>query len=170
MEITSPHELSVLAGQVQLLHSRGGDGLHFHAEDVGHVQLGRLAGQQPLRIASLTGHFIRQRDALRFGGDHVIIFGRTLEQLGSTGLGQLTITEDDKCADRQLIIERTDRQITFAARDRHMIIRLHGYSLFHLHPPSADECIHDENIMASFSALVNQKLIYEAFFIFGTCP
>ena len=87
-------QCSIGTVQIQLLLPGGGDGIDGDGEDVPHVQLGSLPGKNILGITGLTGHFMGQGNALGFGGENVVIFRGTLQQLPGTGYGQLLIAKD----------------------------------------------------------------------------
>ena len=97
------------------------NGLHFHADDILHVQLCALARQQPLLVAMLTSHFICQRNALRLRRDKVVIFRRFLEQLRRARHRQLTVAEDDKRANIQVVVHAANRQRALQPRDGHFM-------------------------------------------------
>ena len=115
------HQRRIRAVEVELLHRRGRNGLHFHADDILHVQLRALARQQPLLVAMLTSHFICQRNALRLRRDKVVIFRRFLEQLRRARHRQLTVAEDDKRANIQVVVHAANRQRALQPRDGHFM-------------------------------------------------
>ena len=119
------HQSGIIAIQIEGLLLGGGDRLDIDRNDIVHIELDRLSGQNIGIIAMLTGHFVGQRNTLGFGCDQQIVFGGTLEKLGGTGTGQVGVAEDDEACDLQLVADGADGQVAFQTCDGHSVIHLY---------------------------------------------
>lgn len=83
----------------------GGNRANLYADNILHIELDALARQHPLLRANLTCHLICQRNTLALGSNQIIKLRCLLQQFGRARLRQLTVAENDKSTDRELVIE-----------------------------------------------------------------
>ena len=69
---------------------------------------------------------MRERDALRLGGDENVEIGSLVEQGLRGDLGELDVAEDDERADIEVVGQRAERQVALETRDIYSVEFFHN--------------------------------------------
>ena len=106
----------------------GRDGFHLDLDRIRHVRLDALTCNNVLTAADAR-HLVSQRNALRLRRDDDVVLRALFHQRFCGLLGDLYIAEHNKTGNIQRIADRADRQLAFAAGDRHLINFTHCKNL-----------------------------------------
>ncbi|MPM80947.1 hypothetical protein SDC9_127998 [bioreactor metagenome] len=108
-----------------MLYGLRGYGAHRNFKYAGHIELFALARKQVFILAALARHFIKQRNALCFRRNQIVILRRALEKLSRAVFCKLDIAEYNERADIQLIRDLAQRQLAFHAGYIYRVLHLH---------------------------------------------